>query len=99
MLKKYMWEIWTVADKLGVDLPTAADMFRADLRAGKGENTGLELDWPALSTQWGALGSEGQAAANAEIRPLLRPTSEAYKLLAAAWMSKDRERFEAILRG
>lgn len=96
MLKKYLWEIWTVADKEGVDLDRAADMFRGDLRAGDWGNTGLVLDWNALHDAWEALGKEGQKEANAAIRPLLRPTGAQYQLLAAAWMSGDRERFDRI---
>ena len=94
MLKKHLWEIFEVAEKHGVATQSAEDMFRGDLRAGTGENTGLDLDWPALAREWAKLGHEGQAAANKEVAQALASMSA---LLASAWIEGDRARFEAIL--
>lgn len=94
MLKKHLWEIFEVAEKHGVATQSAEDMFRGDLRAGTGENTGLDLDWPALAREWAELGHEGQAEANREVAQALASKSA---LLASAWIEGDRARFEAIL--
>lgn len=96
MLKNHLWEIFEVAEKHGVATQSAEDMFRGDLRAGTNENTGLDLDWPALHIQWLELGNAGQDAANKDVAEVIKSK---YNLLASAWLSGDRDRFEAIVRG
>lgn len=96
MLKNHLWDIFEAAENNGVAYHTAEDMFRGDLKAGTNENTGLDLDWPALHIQWLELGNVGQNDANKEVSEVIKSK---YNLLASAWLSGDRDRFEAIVRG
>ena len=96
MLKENLWNIFEAAEINGVAYHTAEDMFRGDLKAGTNENTGLDLDWPALHIQWLELGNVGQNDANKEVAEVIKSK---YNLLASAWLSGDRDRFEAIVRG
>ena len=97
MLKKYLWEIFAIADENGVSLPEGASMFRANLKARSGVNPGATIDWATVGMEWDELGDSGQAEANAEIRPIIRPSGKTYAALCKAYEEGSRDKFDAIL--
>ena len=64
----YLWEIFTVGAKRGVDVDVAFDMFRTDVSLGeaKKSNTGDALpgfDFVAAKAEWDMLTDDEQKAA------------------------------------
>lgn len=71
MFVNYAYEIWTVSATNAVDVGTAYDIFRADVRAGGARpyNTGTALpnvDFAAARKEWDALTEDEQKAAYEE---------------------------------
>ena len=100
MLKKYTWNVFELAKANGEDLGAALRMLINNIQHGKAVNSGADLNYTALKTEWDKLTVKEQEA---EIDTMLDMfdfgTDEPYHYLAEAFQAGDRATFEKILEG
>lgn len=93
-LKDYIWEIFSIAHENSVDTGIAKDMFTANLRLGSDKYHGADMDYETLGDEWDKLPIENKIEQEMEYNRVVDSFQTTFQ---AAWNSRDRKLFDAII--